>query len=161
MSVTVIAALTLDGAIGRNGDLLYHISDDLKHFKKLTLGHPVVMGRKTFESLPGGPLPGRRNIVVTRNGDYRPEGVETVSSIDEAIALTGGDCFIIGGGEIYGQAIKKADALELTVIDAVSENADTFFPVVTVADWKLVSSDGPMTDPRSGVCYNFRRYERI
>ena len=104
--ITIIVAATRDMAIGRGGDLLYHISDDLKRFKSLTMGWPIIMGRKTFESFPKGALPGRRNIVVTRNAGYTAPGVETASSLDEALAMCKGseNVFITGGGEIYRQA---------------------------------------------------------
>ncbi|WP_303037705.1 dihydrofolate reductase, partial [uncultured Duncaniella sp.] len=98
--ITIIVAATRDMAIGNRGDLLYHISDDLKRFKSLTMGHPIIMGRKTFESFPKGALPGRRNIVVTRNISYTAPGIETASSVDDAVKMCEGAerAFIIGGG---------------------------------------------------------------
>nr|WP_301708473.1 dihydrofolate reductase [uncultured Duncaniella sp.] len=118
--ITIIVAATRDMAIGNRGDLLYHISDDLKRFKSLTMGHPIIMGRKTFESFPKGALPGRRNIVVTRNISYTAPGIETASSVDDAVKMCEGAerAFIIGGGEIYRQALPVADCIELTLIDA-------------------------------------------
>ncbi len=100
--ISIIVAMTPSGAIGRKGDLLYHISADLKRFKALTMGKPIIMGRKTFESLPSGPLPGRRNIVVTRRNDYPAEGIEVAGSLDEAVALAADaeEAMIIGGAEI-------------------------------------------------------------
>ncbi len=128
----LIAAIDRDGAIGRKGDLLYHISADLKQFKALTLGNTIIMGRKTFESLPKGALPGRRNIVVTRNKGYRASGAEVAHSLDEALALAAqqpvGEPYIIGGAEIYRQALPLADVLHLTLIDESTPDADTFFP---------------------------------
>lgn len=150
-------------AIGRGGDLLFHISDDLKRFKALTMGHPIIMGRKTFESFPKGALPGRRNIVVTRNPAYTASGVETAASLEDAIALCdpSEECFIIGGGEIYRQAIPLAGKIELTLIDATPADADTYFPELSAQDWTLPSS--PVfteTDPRSGVHYTFLTLHR-
>lgn len=158
---TIIAAVAHDGAIGRNGDLAFHISADLKRFKALTTGHTVVMGRRTFESLPKGALPNRRNIVVTRNAAYNAPGIETAASLDEAMKMAAGDeIFIIGGGEIYRQAIGLADRLELTEIDADCQGADTFFPTVDQAQWQPVSATGPDTDPRTGTPYRFATYTR-
>lgn len=162
MRLSIIVAVAADGAIGRRGDLLFHISDDLRRFKAITLGHPVIMGRKTFESFPNGPLPGRRNIVVTRNAGYRHDGAETAGSLDEALRMTAGDdeVFIIGGGEIYREALPMADRLLVTEIDARIADADTFFPPVPAEEWKVSDRSGPMTDPRSGVSYRFVTYDR-
>ncbi len=148
--ITIIVAATRDMAIGRGGDLLYHISDDLKRFKSLTMGWPIIMGRKTFESFPKGALPGRRNIVVTRNAGYTAPGVETASSLDEALAMCEGteNVFIIG-----------ADRLELTLIDAVCDDADTRFPSVDLASLGAASPVFDRTDPRSGVRYCFLTLE--
>lgn len=158
-TVTIIAAVTRDLAIGHNGDLLYHISDDLRHFKSLTMGHPIVMGRRTFESFPKGALPGRRNIVVSRTPLYSAPGAETVGSLEEALALAGtdaegidpGEVFVIGGGQIYRQALPLAHKLELTLIDAERPDADTRFPAVELPTGPLETA----TDPRSGVAYSF------
>lgn len=163
MKPTIIVACTRNFAIGRGGDLLFHISDDLKRFKTLTMGHPIIMGRKTFESFPKGALPGRRNIVVTRNPAYTASGVETAASLEDAIALCdhSEECFIIGGGEIYRQAIPLAGKIELTLIDATPADADTYFPELSAQDWTLPSS--PVfteTDPRSGVHYTFLTLHR-
>lgn len=158
---TIIAAVAHDGAIGRNGDLAFHISADLKRFKALTTGHTVVMGRRTFESLPKGALPNRRNIVVTRNATYGAPGIETAASLDEALDMAAGDeIFIIGGGEIYRQGIGLADRLELTEIDADCQGADTFFPTVDPTQWQPASATGPDTDPRTGTPYRFATYTR-
>ncbi len=162
--VTIIVAVARDGAIGRRGDLLFHISDDLRRFKRLTMGHPIVMGRKTFESFPKGPLPGRTNIVVTRSGDYDGRGATVAGSLDEALKAAAaeetGRIFILGGGEIYRQAFGIADALELTDIDAAVDDADTFFPAVNDVDWELTEVSEPMTDPRTGISYSFKTYAR-
>ena len=130
--VHIIAAVGANGAIGRRGDLLWHLPGDLKRFKELTMGHPIIMGRKTFESFPRGPLPGRRNVVITRRKDYPAEGIDVVHSLEEALQLTAAEpeVYIIGGGEIYGQALPLATHLDLTLVDDSPEDADTFFPVL-------------------------------
>lgn len=128
--VCIIAAVCDNGAIGRGGDLLYRISADLKRFKALTMGHPIIMGRKTFESFPKGPLPGRRNIVISRNADYAPAGAEVYASPQAALAACANadEVFVIGGGEIYRAFMPLASRLLLTEIDAAPTDADTFFP---------------------------------
>lgn len=153
--IAIIVAVTRDMAIGRGGDLLYHISDDLKRFKSLTMGCPIIMGRKTFESFPKGALPGRRNIVVTRNRDYTAPSVETASSVEEALKMCASapDVYIIGGGEIYRQTLPLADRIELTLIDALCPDADTRFPDIESLD--VSSSAFDRVDPKSGVRYCF------
>ncbi|MCM1522433.1 MAG: dihydrofolate reductase [Muribaculaceae bacterium] len=155
--VIIIVAATRDLAIGKEGDLLYHISADLKRFKSLTMGETVVMGRKTFESLPGGPLPGRENIVVTRNPKYRPAGVKTAPSLDEAVAMTLSEkCFIIGGGELYRAALPLAVRIELTSIDTMRPDADTFLDAdIKDGRWSVEEESETFTDPRSGIDYRF------
>lgn len=163
--ITLIAAVARDGAIGRNGDLLWHLPEDLRHFKALTLGAPIVMGRKTWDSLPKRPLPGRLNIVITsRPGSIDPAQATAVPDIDEALRIgvraaeaAGRDLFIIGGGSVYAQALPHADALELTEIALPCPDADTHFPPVDPAVWCRVSSV-PGTHP--SVPYSFVRYER-
>ncbi len=162
---TIIAAVTPDSyAIGRGGDLLYHVSADLRHFKELTMGHTVVMGRKTFESLPKGALPGRRNIVVTRNSAYAAPGAEVVGSIEEAIAKgadDGREVFVIGGGEIYRQAFPLADRLCLTEIYAPTPaDADTFLDRPDPALWVETERGERQLDERSGLEYAFVCYSR-
>lgn len=158
-SPVIIVACTRDFAIGRGGDLLFHISDDLKRFKSLTMGHPIIMGRKTFESFPKGALPGRRNIVVTRNSDYAAPGIETAKSLEEALAMSGdasSECFVIGGGEIYAQALPLASRIELTLIDATVEDADTYFPKLTSEEWGMpASADFDRIDPKTETRYCF------
>lgn len=160
--VTIIAAVARGGAIGRKGDLLFHISDDLKRFKAVTMGKPVIMGRKTFESFPNGALPGRRNIVITRRKDYAAPGIETASSLDEALGLVDGveEAMILGGGEIYRQAFPLADTLRLTMIDADVADADTFMPDIDKEAWTVKEESSPRIDPRSGVTYRFVDLER-
>lgn len=157
MTLNIIAAITNDRALGLSGGLLYPISADLKRFKELTMGSPIIMGRKTFESFPSGPLPGRRNIVVSRNPSYSPSEAEVYGSLDAALAAVEGcdRAFVIGGGELYRQAIPYADNLLLTVIDVERPDADTFFPEVLEGSWEKAHETGPMTDPRSGLSYRF------
>lgn len=161
MGVTIIAAVARDGAIGLRGDMPFHISADLRRFKQLTMGHPLVMGRKTFDSLPGGALPGRRNIVVTRNASFSAPGAERAASLEEALAMCTDDpdVMIIGGGEIYRQAMPLADCLELTEIDADVPDAEVFFPAVG-PEWKALAVSERATDPRSGAEYRFATYRR-
>lgn len=131
--VALIAALDRHHAIGRGGGLLWHDSDDQKHFRRVTMGCPVIMGRKTWESLPARfrPLPGRHNIVVTRQATWQAAGAERAASFDQALQQVGdaGKVFVIGGGELYSAALPAADELVLTEIDSTFTDADTFFPV--------------------------------
>lgn len=161
-TLSIIVAATRNNAIGRNGDMLFHISNDLKNFKAITMGKPIVMGRKTFESFPKGALPGRRNIVITRNPSYSAPGIEPAASLDEALAIAADspEVMIIGGGDIYRQAFPMAQKLYLTVIDATVEDADTFIEGYRPDEWNLISESEPMTDPKSGVSYRFLTLER-
>ena len=158
--ITIIVALASDGAIGRRGDLLYHVSADLSRFKALTTGNTVVMGRKTFESLPKGALPDRRNIVISRDSAYRAAGADTYTSLDEAIASCAPDdkVFIIGGAQIYRLAMPLADELLVTRFDRTEPDADTFFPDIDEATWTLAESGKTETDPKTGVGFRFDRY---
>lgn len=163
--ITIIVAITKDFAIGNKGDLLFHISADLKRFKSLTMGHPIIMGRKTFESFPKGALPGRRNIVVTRNSSYKVEGIETASSLEEAIEMCKDNeqVFIIGGGEIYRHAIQLADSIDMTIIDTEMPDADTRFPKLNSSEWVIPEISFDQEDPKSGIKYSFnivKRYKK-
>ena len=162
--LTIIAAITAGkAAIGRRGDLLYHLSDDLRHFKALTTGHTVIMGRKTFESLPKGALPNRRNIVVTRNSGFTAQGTETASSLTQALEMSASDSevFIIGGGQIYAAALPVADRLSLTIIEAPDpEDADTFFPPIDPSQWEIEEMSDRLTDSRSSIPYRFIDFRR-
>lgn len=166
--LSLIVAVSENGAIGRNNGLLWHISEDLKYFKSTTTGHPVIMGRKTFESI-GRPLPGRRNIVLTRGEMEIPQiknpqttSMEIVHSLEEVYALAMGDeeFFIMGGGMLYNAAFDKADYLYLTKIYAVAEDADTFFPNVEEKDWELVKESSMMHDEENDIDYKFLVYKR-
>jgi dihydrofolate reductase len=131
-TLALIAALDRQRALGRGGGLLWQDSDDQKHFRRVTMGCPVIMGRKTWDSLPARfrPLPGRRNLVITRNAQWQAPGAERAASLEAALALVADatKAFVIGGGELYAQALARADELVLTEIDAAFDGADTFFP---------------------------------
>lgn len=142
--INIIVAIDARGAIGRGGDLLFHRRDDMRHFRDTTMGHTLVMGRKTFESLPGGALPGRRNIVVTRNDNFHAPDTETAHSLDEALAMATegpGDTYIIGGGEIYRQTLPRAKRLYLTVFDKAAPDPDTFFPAIPFDQYSVETID--------------------
>jgi len=132
MSIILIAAVGANGVIGRDNDLPWRIREDLQHFKQLTLGHTLVMGRKTYDSI-GRPLPGRRTVVVTRQPDWSADGVDVVHTLEEALKHDG-DLYVAGGGEIYRQALPYADRLELTEVDQ-SPAGDVTFPAFDRSDW--------------------------
>jgi dihydrofolate reductase len=132
--IKIIVAMSKNRVIGNNNELIWKLSSDLKRFKELTTSHPVVMGRKTYESI-SRPLPNRRNIIITRNSEYEVEGCETVSSLEEALLLTNNDCFIIGGGEIYKQSLEVADKIYLTLVHQEFEG-DTQFPELG-KEWEI------------------------
>lgn len=141
MIISIIVAVAENGAIGCHNKLLWHISEDLKRFKRLTTGNPIVMGRKTFESI-GRALPNRQNVVISRNSDLKIEGVDVVGSLEAAYDLLkdNEDIFVIGGGEIYRQAMSTADKLYLTKVYQ-SPEGDTFFPDLNHDEWKEVSKE--------------------
>lgn len=153
MPVTIVAAVARNRVIGRDNDLPWRIPEDLRRFKELTMGGVLVMGRKTYESI-GRPLPGRRTVVVSRNPDLEIEGVEMAPSLEMALEIAGGDdVFVVGGGEIYRQAMGVADVLEITEVDAEPEG-DTFFPEIDPNVWREVART-----PGDG--FAFVRYERL
>lgn len=160
--VSIIAIVAHHGAIGIGGDQPFHIREDFLRFKQLTMGKPIVMGRRTFEALPKGALPGRRNIVVTRSSEWSAPGAERASSIEEAVKMcdTAAEIMIIGGGQIYAQAMHLADTLYITSVDADVPRADTFFPEIDTAEWTITDSSETFTDPRSGAHYRFLTYHR-
>lgn len=137
--VYLIVAIGEDGAIGRKGDLIWKISEDLKHFKSLTTGHPVIMGRKTWESLPKSPLPNRRNIILTRQKDYKAEGAEIVYSVEEALKITKEEePFIIGGAEIYKAFLPYITHFHITKVFDKCQEADSFLTLPS--DLEVISS---------------------
>ena len=190
MEKVLIVAIADNNAIGRNNELLWHISEDLKFFKRTTMGCPVIMGRKTFESI-GRPLPKRLNVVVTRRGFDAPEGVIVVGSLEEAYeyvertvsdvradaassdiqtAVSGFDrqnepavqrLFIMGGGQIYAQALPDMDRLIITHVHTVIDDADTFFPKIDPAVWKVAKRSEKMTDPETAYAFEFVEYVRV
>ncbi len=155
--IKIIVAISKNRVIGSNNQLLWKLSSDLKRFKELTTDNPIVMGRKTYESI-GKPLPNRRNIIITRNNDYKVEGCETVSSLEEALLLTGNSCFIIGGGEIYRQSIDIADKIYLTLVHKDFEG-DTTFPELG-KEWAKISRKDFKADEKNECDYSFIEYER-
>ena len=160
MEKCLIVAIADNGAIGKNNELLWHISEDLKFFRRTTLGCPVIMGRKTFESI-GRPLPKRQNIVVSRRGFEAPEGVTVVGSLEEAYkAVESPRLFIMGGGQIYAQALPDMDRLIITHVHTVIEDADTFFPAIDPAVWQVAERSELMTDPETGYTFEFVTYCR-
>ncbi|MGH8084777.1 MAG: dihydrofolate reductase [Lysobacter sp.] len=164
MDLVLIAALDRNGAIGRGNDLPWRLPDDLKRFKALTLGKPVLMGRKTAQSL-GRALPGRRNLVLTRSGAVPFEGMQAVASVDEALALAGEDdaaeLCVIGGGEVYGLCLAQAMRMHLTHVDTVVEDADAFFPAFDPAQWQVLARDAHAADAKHACAFEFVDYQRI
>ncbi len=162
MKLSIIAALADNGTIGRDNDLPWRLPADLKRFKRTTLGHHLLMGRKTFESI-GRPLPGRTTVVISRGRPDLPEGVELAASLDEAIELAraAGDdeAFVAGGAEIFRAALLRADRLYLTRIRA-DVDGDRFFPELDLADWELVSSEARDADERHAYPLEFQLLER-
>ncbi len=162
MTLSLIAAIDLNNAIGLDGDQLIYISQDLRHFKEVTMGCPVIMGRKTNLALPKRCLPGRRNIVLSRSLSYAPqaEGVEVVHSADEALRLVASEprVFVIGGEQVYRVFMPMADELVLTVIHESFPKADAFFPAIN--GWKSVYRSEIYVDPRSGVSFHYETFAR-
>ena len=162
-NISIIVAVDRCGAIGRDGNQPFFISADLRRFRDLTMGHPIIMGRKTFQALPRGPLPGRTNIVVSRDAAFHPEGTVQATSVDAAINATANaaEAFVIGGAQIYAQFMPVASRLYLTEIDAEAEGADTFFPAINPAEWAETNCTEWATDPKSGLRYRYRTLRRI
>ena len=168
MPLGLIWAQTSDGVIGAGGGMPWHVPEDLAHFRSVTLGHPVVMGRRTWDSIPPRfrPLDGRRNLVLTGDGSWSAEGAERVASLDDAVALAAGgdvELWVIGGGTVYTSAITRADVLEVTELDLtradLDAEPDTFAPVIDSAVWTPTSATDWATST-GGPRYRFLRYER-
>lgn len=159
MIISLVAAMAHHRVIGYQGKMPWHLPADLKHFKKITLNKPIVMGRKTFESI-GRALPHRRNIVITRDKAFMAPGIEVVHDLPAALALVSGspEVMIIGGGELYQQAIKIADHLYLTLIDAEFPG-DTFFPAYE-EDWHEIASESHAPDAENPYKYKFINLEK-
>lgn len=162
MQKNIIVAVSDNNAIGRNNELLWHISEDLRFFRRSTTGSPIIMGRKTFESI-GRPLPMRVNIVVSRS--YKTgEEVAVVQSLEEAFKLAEETnlerCFVIGGGQIYAQALPLVDRLVVTHVHTVIEDADTFFPPIDPEVWQVAERSELFTDEETGYTFEFVEYLR-
>lgn len=149
--IAMILAMSRDGAIGDRGGLLCHLSADLKRFKALTMGHAVIMGRRTWESLPKGALPGRENVVVSRNPAFQAEGAIVAHSLADALALTANQeqRFIIGGAMLYREAMATADVIYLTLIDADFPDADTRLPQLRLEEWDVEIGEMTPADERN------------
>lgn len=161
-NLSIIVAIAQNGAIGKDNDLLWHLSGDLKRFKQLTTGHPVVMGRKTWDSLPKRPLPGRQNIVMTNNPDFRADGATVVHSINDLFKVLK-DCddevFVMGGAAIYKALLPFSQRLYITRVYRDYE-ADVYFPTIDMSEFNLVDLGEPMLDEESGLDYAYEEYER-
>ncbi|AXV22131.1 MULTISPECIES: type 3 dihydrofolate reductase [Aeromonas] len=162
MKISMIAAMAHDRVIGKDNQMPWHLPADLAHFKRVTLGKPVLMGRKTFESI-GRPLPGRRNLVISRNPDYQAEGIEVVGSVEAALALLAGssveELMVIGGGHLYAEMLPSADCLYLTQIDLAVEG-DTRFPAFDDAHWQRVDCESHPADEKNPHPYSFETWQR-
>lgn len=156
--IKIIVAISKNRVIGDSNRLIWHLPADLKRFKEITTGHPIVMGRKTYESI-GRPLPNRRNIIITRDDKYNVDNCEVVNSIEEALLLTGNDCFIIGGGEIYKQVLHLAEKIYMTVVDEEFEG-DTTFPELPRA-WYTSKEEKFLADDKNPHNYSFVIYEKF
>jgi dihydrofolate reductase len=162
MQKNIIVAISDNNAIGRDNQLLWHISEDLRFFRRQTLGWPIIMGRKTFESI-GRALPGRVNIVISRNFTTG-EDVAVTGSLEEAFEVAQSTnlekCFVMGGGQIYAQALEKADRLVVTHVHTVIEDADTFFPPIDPSVWQVANRSELFTDDETGYTFEFVEYEK-
>ena len=161
--VSLIAALDRDFAIGKGNALPWHLSDDLKRFKALTLGKPLLMGRKTAESL-GRALPGRLNLVLTRSGRVPFDGMQSVATLEEALFVAGleesGELCVIGGGEVFALALPQATRMHLTWVDATIAGADAFFPRFDPAQWRETAREAHPADALNEYAFEFADYER-
>lgn len=162
MMISLIVAAANNNVIAKDGQMPWRQSEDLKYFKNVTWGMPVIMGRKSFQAL-GKPLEGRKNIVITRQTDWKPEGAMIAGSLEEATIIAGEtdakEVFVIGGGEIYWLALEKANRVYLTRIKAEPEG-DVFFPELNTEEWKLISSDDHEADNKNQYAYSFQTWER-
>jgi len=160
MTLAVIAAVARNGVIGRTGALPWHLSADLKRFKSLTTGHPIIMGRKTYASI-GRPLPNRRSLVVTRDRSFRAEGVEVVHGLEEALEATrhADQRFVIGGAAIFTEALPLATELYLTRVHA-DVDGDVFFPAFDASEWELVEEERHAADEKNDYAMTFQVYRR-
>jgi dihydrofolate reductase len=162
MSITLVACLDMDSGIGaEDGQLLFYLPKDLQHFKATTSGKTVVMGRKTWDSLPVKPLPKRKNIVLTRDVSFNPEGATVVGNIQDVLDLAKNrEVFVIGGGEVYNQFIDVADKMILTQVHAMNYNATVHFPDFSAEHWKITSMKKHEADDKHSVSFTFATYEK-
>lgn len=164
MKLSIIVAMGRNREIGRDGDMpwLRGLPADLAHFKSTTMGYPIIMGRHTFESFPKGALPGRRNLIITRNRDYHRPGTEVVHSLEEALTAVeeSEEAFVIGGGTVYRQAIPHVDTLHITIVEQDFPEADTFFPEVDPEEWACVEREEHPADERNRYPYTFTTWHR-
>ena len=160
MTVSLVVAAAKNNVIGRDGELPWHLPDDLRHFKRLTTGKPIIMGRRTFESI-GRPLPDRHNIVMTRDPDYAAAGCDVVTSVSDALKLAGDDTevMVIGGGQVYRDFLPRADRIYLTRVQAEIDG-DTYFPEIDASDWQLVSSEHHDADEKHAYAFEMMVFER-
>lgn len=163
MFLSLIVAASKNNVIGRNNDLPWVLPNDMKYFKNMTWGMPLIMGRKTFESMKNEPLPGRINIVITRQTSWKPEGAVVVTGWKDAMFVAeNADCkevFVIGGGEIFKDAIKKADRIYMTRVHTIIDG-DVFFPEIDEKRWKKVSNRDCFADEKHKFDYSFERWEK-
>ena len=161
--ISIIVAIAQDNAIGRKNSLLWHISEDLKYFKKVTMGHPVIMGRKTFESI-GRPLPGRKNIVVSKSGNISNPSVEKVEDLEELLKSLRRkrkeEYFVIGGASVYAKAMQYAHRLYVTKIYAKADDADAFFPQIDEKLWETLEESPVLHDEENNIDFQFIVYGR-
>jgi dihydrofolate reductase len=157
MTLSLIAAIDRNNAIGKGNALPWHLPADLKRFKALTLGKPVLMGRKTAESL-GRALPGRRNLVLTRSGRVPFDGMEAIASLDAALDIP--DVCVIGGGEIFALTLPRATTLNLTHVDTIVEGADAFFPTFDASEWRVTLREHHAADEKHAFAFDFVDYVR-
>jgi len=159
MEIALIVIVDENNGIGKNNKLLCHLPADLKRFKELTTGHSIIMGRKTFESLPNGPLPNRRNIVITKNINFDANGCQVVHSVEQTLDMIKNESkvFVIGGEQIYNEFIDTADILYITKIKHVFE-ADAFFPKIDFNKWQLIEQIDKESDDKNKYDYSFRKY---
>lgn len=160
MTISIIVAIAQNNVIGNNNQLIWHIPGDLKRFKSITMGHTVVMGRKTFESI-GKPLPGRKNVVISRQDNFKPEGCLIYKSLDEALEFlkTENEVFIIGGGEIYRLAMPLTHKIYLTKIHK-DFPGDTLFPEIPLEDWEITYEETISEDEKVNFSYSYINLER-
>ena len=167
MKISAIVAVAENNAIGKNKNLLWHLPKDMEYFKNVTWGHYVLMGRKSYESIPAKfrPLAGRVNIIVTRQKDFKAEGCKVFSSAEEGIEFAKdmgeGELMILGGGEIYKQLLRKTDKIYLTKVRHSFPDADTFFPQLANDEWKIINNEKHSPDEKHKYAFEFIELERV